>query len=218
MGGTISPEMQTPKLLWLKEHLPAAWQKHDVSWICRIFSTYRATDIDVRSLCSTTCKWTYLGEGAEGGVSGWRDDYFRAIGLGDLVAEGYERIGTNVRPMGERLGTLTPRAAQELGLSPAPLSASPSSTRTPVGSGCSASARRTPNRPQRSYESRLALIGGTSSCHMAVSRDPKFPLGIWGPYYSAMIPGLWLTEGGQSATGSLIEHVIDLHARGAALR
>src|SRR5262249_60716432 len=67
-------------------------------------------------------------------------------------------------------------------------------------------------------ETRLALIGGTSSCHMAVSRDPKFPPGIWGPYFSAMIPGLWLTEGGQSATGALIEHVIDIHARGAALR
>jgi ribulose kinase len=34
----------------------------------------------------------------------------------------------------------------------------------------------------------VALIGGTSSCHMAVSREPKFIGGIWGPYKSAMIP------------------------------
>lgn len=61
-------------------------------------------------------------------------------------------------------------------------------------------------------ESRLALISGTSTCHMAVSRNPIFVPGIWGPYYSAMIPGLWLTEGGQSATGSLIDHVIYSHA------
>lgn len=41
--------------------------------------------------------------------------------------------------------------------------------------------------------------------------------GVWGPYYSAMIPGLWLNEGGQSATGALIDHVIDSHSRGAEL-
>ena len=44
---------------------------------------------------------------------------------------------------------------------------------------------------------------------MAVSREPRFVPGVWGPYYSAMVPGLWLTEGGQSATGALIDHVID---------
>jgi FGGY-family pentulose kinase len=67
-------------------------------------------------------------------------------------------------------------------------------------------------------EQRLALIGGTSSCHMACSREPFYPRGIWGPYFSAMLPGLWLTEGGQSSTGALIDHVIDSHARGTELR
>ena len=52
---------------------------------------------------------------------------------------------------------------------------------------------------------------------MAVSREPKFVPGIWGPYYSAMIPGLWLTEGGQSATGALIDHVVESHARAPEL-
>lgn len=52
---------------------------------------------------------------------------------------------------------------------------------------------------------------------MACSREPHYPRGIWGPYYSAMIPGMWLTEGGQSATGALIDHVIHSHARGAEL-
>ena len=66
-------------------------------------------------------------------------------------------------------------------------------------------------------ERRLAVIGGTSSCHMAVSAEPRFINGVWGPYRSAMVPGLWLNEGGQSATGALIDHVIGSHARGVEL-
>lgn len=46
---------------------------------------------------------------------------------------------------------------------------------------------------------------------MAVSKDPLFVPGIWGPYYSAMVPGMWTQEGGQSATGKLIDFIIDSH-------
>ncbi|XP_019645642.1 PREDICTED: FGGY carbohydrate kinase domain-containing protein-like isoform X2 [Branchiostoma belcheri] len=59
---------------------------------------------------------------------------------------------------------------------------------------------------------RLSLICGTSSCHMALSKDAIFVPGVWGPYFSAMVPGLWLNEGGQSATGKVIDHVIETHA------
>jgi FGGY-family pentulose kinase len=52
---------------------------------------------------------------------------------------------------------------------------------------------------------------------MAVSRSPRYVPGVWGPYFSAMVPGMWLTEGGQSATGALIDHVIRSHARGSEL-
>lgn len=55
------------------------------------------------------------------------------------------------------------------------------------------------------------MICGTSTCHMAVSENKIFVDGVWGPYYSAMIPDLWLNEGGQSATGKLLDHVIDTH-------
>jgi ribulose kinase len=55
------------------------------------------------------------------------------------------------------------------------------------------------------------FIAGTSSCYMAVSQEPRFIPGVWGPYFSAMVPGLWLTEAGQSATGALLDHVIYTH-------
>jgi FGGY-family pentulose kinase len=219
VGGVISPEMETPKLVWLKERLPRSWSRAARFFDLPDFLTYRATGVDVRSLCSTTCKWTYLAhEAGNRHLAGWKDDYFRQVGLGDLVDEGYRRIGTRIRPMGERIGGLTETAARDLGLVPG----------TPVGVSIidahagglgMLGAEIDGVAPDAAgLETRLALIGGTSTCHMAVSRDARYPPGIWGPYFAAMIPDLWLSEGGQSATGALIDHVLDAHARGGELR
>jgi FGGY-family pentulose kinase len=218
VGGVISPEMEMPKLLWLKEHLPASWQRTARFFDLPDFLTYRATGDETRSLCSTVCKWTYLGQRGGNGA-GWSREFFQQIGLGDLAAENFRRIGQTIRPMGTPLGGgLTARAAKELGLI----------TGTPVGGsiidahagGLGMLGAKLGGRAPTSaaLNRRLALIGGTSSCHMAVSAQPRFIRGIWGPYFSAMIPGLWLTEGGQSATGALIDHVIFSHAAAAGLR
>ena len=61
-------------------------------------------------------------------------------------------------------------------------------------------------------EGRMALIAGTSCCHMLSSAEPVFVPGVWGPYKSAMIPGMFLNEGGQSAAGKLLDHVTTTHA------
>ena len=210
VGGVMSPEMEPPKLLWLKEHLPASFARAARFFDLPDFLVYRASGADVRSLCTTVCKWTYRGDEGR-----WDDSFFRAIGLGELVDDGHVRIGRDVRPMGERAGNLSARAARELGLRAG----------TPVAvaiidahaGGLGLLGARAEGAAAPDLETRLALIGGTSSCHMAVSAEPRFIEGIWGPYYSAMVPGLWLTEGGQSATGALIDHVIRSHARYAEL-
>jgi FGGY-family pentulose kinase len=203
VGGTISPEMQTPKLLWLKQHQPASWQRAARFLDLADFLTYKATGDDTRSLCTTVCKWTYLGQN----------------GLDDIARERFTRIGRRVRPMGQPLASgLTPRAARHLGLLAG----------TPVGVGAidahagglgllGASDPEACNAPPR-YERRLALISGTSACFMAVSRRPHFISGMWGPYYSAMIPGFWLNEAGQSASGALVDHIAGSHPAIGALR
>ena len=63
-------------------------------------------------------------------------------------------------------------------------------------------------------ERQLALIGGTSSCIVAFSREKRFGFGMWGPYYEAVLPETWLVEGGQSATGALLDHVVRAHSAG----
>src|SRR6185437_16387096 len=58
---------------------------------------------------------------------------------------------------------------------------------------------------------RLAYLMGTSACIMATTSAPCFVPGVWGPYYSGMVPGLWLNEGGQSAAGAAIDHLVKSH-------
>lgn len=210
VGGVISPEMQMPKLLWLKQQRPDTFRRAARFLDLPDFLTYRATGQDVRSLCTTTCKWTY----ADGR---WSDDFLQQIGLGELCADDHARIGQRVRPMGERVGGLTDTAAQQLGLAPGTAVGVSIIDAHAGGLGLLGVPLGTEDPSSVDLERRLALIGGTSSCHMAVSREPRFVPGVWGPYYSAMVPGLWLTEGGQSATGALIDHVIFTHSRAAEL-
>ena len=215
VGGRISPEMETPKLLWLAEEMPDAFARAAQFFDLSDFLTWRMTGDSARSLCTTVCKWTYLGHEGR-----WDESYFREIGLGALADEQFRRIGTDVRPLGEAVGKgLTAEAAAALGLQPG----------IPVGTaaidahaggigtiGVALDGGAAPD--DAGLLRRLALIGGTSSCHMAVSPGPSFVPGVWGPYYSAMVPGLWLNEGGQSATGALVDHVIMTHAGYPELR
>jgi D-ribulokinase len=57
----------------------------------------------------------------------------------------------------------------------------------------------------------MAYVFGTSACTMMSSAEPLFIPGVWGPYYSAMVPELWLSEGGQSAAGAAIDHLVSIH-------
>ncbi|WP_127145871.1 FGGY-family carbohydrate kinase [Pelagibacterium montanilacus] len=202
VGGRISPEMQTPKLVWLKENRPAIYGAADAFFDLSDFLGWKATGSLARSSCTVTCKWTYLAHEKR-----WDPDYFRAIGLGDLADEDFRRIGQEIVEPGTPLGQgLTEAAAAELGLNPG----------TAVGAGLidahaggigTVGARGGAGDPIKT----LGYVFGTSSCTMKTTETPVFVPGVWGPYYSAMIPGAWLNEGGQSAAGAAIDHLVTLH-------
>lgn len=205
VGGSISPEMEMPKLLWLKRHLRASFDGAGHFFDLADYLTWRATGALQRSTCTVTCKWNYLAHDG-----GWSAPFFRRIGLSDFVAENYARIGTEIVAPGTRLGAgLTPAAAAELGLTPG----------TPVGAslidahagGVGAIGGRDGAGGAGDVSDRLAYIMGTSACIMATTKEPCFVPGVWGPYYSGMVPEFWLNEGGQSAAGAAIDHLLKSH-------
>ncbi|NP_001087170.2 FGGY carbohydrate kinase domain-containing protein [Xenopus laevis] len=209
VGGVMSVEMQPPKLLWLKENLrEECWNKSGQLFDLPDFLTWKATGDNTRSFCTLVCKWTYSLD------HGWDDSFWKEIGLEDICEGNYVKIGNQVMSPGASIGNcLTATAAKELGLPEGlPVAASLIDAHAGglgvIGASLKEYGLEGENHP---ITSRLALICGTSSCHMGISEKPIFVPGVWGPYYSAMIPGLWLNEGGQSATGKLIDHVVHGH-------
>ena len=204
IGGVMSQEMETPKLMWLKRNLPDTWNKAGYLFDLADFLTWKASGSLARSQCTLTAKWTYLAHEEQG----WRRDFFDLVGLDDLFEHG--NLPEKASAVGADLGPLTAQAAAELGLT----------EKCRVGAGvidAYAGALGVLGGfagDEKNIGRHLALIAGTSSCVMAMSPDPQpFP-GVWGPYYGAALPNLWLSEGGQSATGALLDHIIRWHGAG----
>lgn len=208
VGGRISPEMETPKLLWLSRHMPESFATAAHFFDLSDYLTWRASGRLARSSCTVTCKWTYLAHERH-----WDADYFRAIGLGSLADEGFHRVGTEVVSPGTALGCLNAMAARDLGLPETVIVAAALIDAHAGGVGTLGAALPGDASPTR----RLAYIFGTSACSMASTQDATPVPGVWGPYYDAMLPGLWLNEGGQSAAGAALDHLVHLHRDAAGI-
>src|SRR5438105_14395925 len=205
VGGSVSPEMEIPKLLWLKRHLPSTYRSAGHFFDLSDYLSFRATRSTARSMSTLACKWNYLAHEQR-----WSKSYFERIGLGDLALEAGTKIGTEIVAPGTPLATgLTKSAARDFGLLEG----------TPVGAslidahagGVGTIGGREKSAGPVDVCGRLAYIMGTSACIMATTSEPCFVPGVWGPYYSGMVPGLWLIEGGQSAAGAAIDHLIRSH-------
>jgi D-ribulokinase len=205
VGNAISPEMEMAKLVWLKRHLPKTYAGAGHFMDLADFLTFRATGSVVRSMCTVTCKWAYLAHERR-----WSASYQERIGLGDLAQDGYRRIGNEFAVPGAAIAPgLSAAAARELGLN----------VGTPVAAalidahagGVGTIGARCGQGDVADVTRRLAYIMGTSACIMATTREARFVPGVWGPSFSAMVPGYWLCEGGQSAAGAAIDQLMRSH-------
>ncbi|TKT82700.1 FGGY-family carbohydrate kinase [Aquamicrobium sp. LC103] len=203
-GGVMSPEMQVPKLMWLSRRLPESWARAGHFFDLSDFLAWKATGSTARSQCTLTCKWTYLAHRE----TGWQQDFLAAMGVPDMIERG--DLPERASPVGSDLGALTPQAAEELGLS----------TSCRVGAGLidayagALGVLGSLASNDHGHERHMALIAGTSSCVMALSKSPKTFTGAWGPYFGVTLPDCWMSEGGQSATGGLLDHLIRWHGAG----
>ncbi|OBA24270.1 Pentulose kinase [Metschnikowia bicuspidata var. bicuspidata NRRL YB-4993] len=225
VGGQMSIEMELPKIKWLKHHRPGGLD--DLKFYdLPDYLTHKATGSEARSYNSTVCKQGLVPIGVDGSTEGWSRDFLRQIDLPELVADDFAKLGGipgrtgTWLSAGDVVGKLTPQAAEDLGLT----------TECVVGSGVIdayagwigtvAGKVDLPSHPELLQESdgsmssgcgRLAAVAGTSTCHIAMSEQPCFVKGVWGPYREVFGPGYWLAEGGQSCTGALLAHVLSIH-------
>ena len=121
---------------------------------------------------------------------------------------------------GELVGTLSERAGSELGL-PAGIAVGSGvidayagwigTVGAKVNLGAGQLDSDMPKNDVSQAFGRLAAVAGTSTCHLAMSKEPVFVDGVWGPYRDVLLPEFWMAEGGQSATGELLKHVLETH-------
>ena len=93
VGGTMSIEMEIPKVLWLKNNMPP-----ELFSRCKFYDLtdaleHLATGNEKRSFCSVVCKQGYVPVGVDGSVKGWQEDFLRDIGLEDLAEDNFKRMG-----------------------------------------------------------------------------------------------------------------------------
>lgn len=187
-GGKVSPQWMIPKGRWLEAHEPAVFAK--ARWVVdeADFFTLRLTGRMTASLNNATAKWNYVRP-----LGGWPADFLRAAGAETLSA----KWPTEVLPVGHVLGRIQERVARQIGLSPETIVAQ---------GGIDAHAGEIALGAVGPGD--LALILGSSTCHMAQSPTPVFA-NIWGPYPDALVEGMFTLEGGQTATGSILQWLVE---------
>lgn len=224
VGGKMSIEMELPKILWLKNNISDS----DFN-CCKFFDlpdylTFCATGLEYRSFCSAVCKQGLVPNNLNGSNGLWSESFFIRIGLESLAFNNFERLQghvedpPNFKTAGMYLGHVSAQAATQLGITTEcivgsavidayagwigtvgtetlPESQNIDDNENGIKNGCG----------------RLAAVAGTSTCFIALSNEPMFVDGVWGPYRDVLARDYWCTEGGQSCTGALLDYIISSH-------
>lgn len=185
VSGVVSPEWMLPKALWLKRHEPELFERTGRLVECLDWMMYRLTGRWTLSLNNVTVKWNYAQPDG-----GWSEPMLVRLGLHSLLSKWPQEVV----PLGKGDGTLSAAAAEELGLKAG----------TPVAQG--------------GIDAYLGMIGlgsvrpgdvtmilGSSTCHLGTSARPVLGSGMLGCFPDAVTEGLYVLEGGQGATGAILD-------------
>lgn len=185
VSGNVSPEWMLPKALWLKRHRPDLYAQTDRMVECTNWLMYQLTGHWTLSLNHIAVKWNYARPDG-----GWSDAMLAQVGLDDLKS----KWPAEIVALGKGNDVLSDRAARELGLRP----------QTPVAQG-GVDAYLGMLGLGAVRKGDLAMIMGSSTCHLAQSEKEILGSGLLGCYPDATIEGTYTLEGGQTATGSIVD-------------
>ncbi len=183
-GGKASSEWYFPKLWQILDEAPDVYQAMDRLVEAGVWIVWQLTGQEKHSACMAGYKAFWSKQ--EGFPP---DEYFKAADprLEQVVEE---KLTHTLHPLGARAGELTPEAARWTGLQPGTAVAVanidahvcvPAATVTEPG--------------------RMAIIMGTSNCHMVLGTEAVVVPGICGSVEDGMVPGFFGHEAGQSCAG-----------------
>lgn len=182
--GPVSAEWMIPKALWLKRNEPEIFDRAYRVCEYQDYLTYKLTGEWAASLNNAGLRWHYRAR-----QGGWATSLLKALDLEALQDNWPDRV---VAP-GDVVGTLTDTTAEALGVR---------KTVKVVQGGADALIGMIGLGVHRPGQ--LALITGSSHLQFGVAEAPIHAQGVWGAYADIVYPGLWIIEGGQTSTGSVI--------------
>lgn len=187
-GGRISSEWLLPKIWQVLAEAPAVYAAADRFLEAGDWIVQQLTGLSVRSAS------------AAGYKANWsRQDGYPDSGFLRTLDPGLEQLAATklrgpVLPVGEPAGGLSAAAAASLGLRAG----------TPVAVA-NIDAHAAVPAAGAVHPGDLALIMGTSTCHMMLSRERRAIAGICGVVADGIIPGLYGYEAGQAAVGDMFD-------------
>jgi L-ribulokinase len=189
-GGKVSSEWLIPKALQILEEAPEVYQAADRiieggDWII-----WQLCGQEKRNACAAGYKACWNRQ----------EGYPSAAFLGAShpgLAHLADKLGP-VYPPGTSAGTLTAQWAERLGLSP----------ETAIGVAIIDAHAGTPGSGVVE-PGVMALVMGTSTCHMLMSREEVLVQGISGMVADGIVPGLYGYEAGQASVGDIFAWFVE---------
>jgi ribulokinase len=193
-GSKESPQWGLPKTMWLMENERYVYDRASLIVEQTDYITHQMAGVWTSSRSNASAKWHYVRN--EGG---WPSRLLDSLGLSSVLP----KLPQRVLAVGAPVGPVLREFARRTGLSTGTLvvQGGVDSHAAMVGVGAI-------------EPGSMAMIVGTSTCHMAQSAEPIFA-DVWGPYPESVREGVYTIGGGQSTTGSIVNWLVNDVALGS---
>jgi len=183
--GRVSAEWMPCKALWLKENEPEIYK--NAKYICEFqdWINYKLTGEYVGSINNTSVRWYY-----DSRNGGWPIEFYDKIGLPDII----KKFPGDVLELGKPIGYITDEIADLTGLS----------KKTIVMQG-GADAYIGMIGLGAIKPGRLAFITGSSHLMLGHTDKGLYQDGVFGAFPDSVMPGLYVVEGAQISSGSVLK-------------